>query len=106
MKKVESLDHKPTNIFVAHNELFNDDELQGQGKDDTLKKNIRIKRDSLKCPSINPPKYGQTSGQCVPGYPGRVCRFNCIPGYNRKGEISINCGLDGRWSQPPPTCIL
>ena len=102
---MRSLIHKSMNIFVNdHDELFNN-ELQWVGKDETNKKKSRKKRDSTKCPSINPPKNGQSSGQCVPGYPGKVCRFNCIPGYKKSGESSINCGLDGRWSQQPPTCL-
>lgn len=93
----------PTSQYNNYNESFKY-HFYGQfnGK---MNKVIRRKRASVTCPSVNPPFKGQSSGQCVPGFPGRACRFNCIPGYSRQGENVINCGLNGAWSSPPPKCI-
>lgn len=67
----------------------------------------RMKRapTQVTCEPLNPPKNGQSSGQCAPGFPGRACRFNCIQNYTRRGEASITCGLRGEWSSPQPRCV-
>ena len=95
-----NLADRKMNIFSRHVKLTTNDLQAEQGV--FL---IRKKRAPVSCESINPPKNGQSSGQCVPGYPGRVCRFNCIPGYRRLGESAISCGQDGIWSSSPAKCV-
>ena len=68
---------------------------------------VRQKRATkqITCAPLNPPKHGQSSGQCAPGLPGRICRFNCILNYTMRGQSSITCGLAGEWSSSPARCI-
>lgn len=77
-------------------------------KRDNLSLLVRIKRadrQQVTCKPLNPPKNGQSSGQCAPGLPGKICRFNCITNFTMSGSASITCGLNGEWSSPPARCV-
>lgn len=57
------------------------------------------------CPPLNAPLNGQISGQCIPGLPGRICQFRCLPGFKIQGSDTLTC-TNGKWSGTTPTCIL
>ena len=57
------------------------------------------------CPPLNAPLNGQILGQCIPGLPGQMCRFRCLPGFKIQGGDTLTC-TNGKWSGTPPSCTL
>ena len=36
---------------------------------------------------------------------GNTAKFSCNAGFERPGSESLICGVNGEWSDTPPTCV-
>lgn len=56
----------------------------------------------LRCDALNAPKNGKLVGNDFTV--GKSVRFECNDGFNLNGATTLNCGVDGKWNSPVPTC--
>ncbi|XP_029655652.2 CUB and sushi domain-containing protein 1-like [Octopus sinensis] len=55
------------------------------------------------CPAIPTTPHLTSDASDANNY-NSVVNFSCDPGYTVDGSIKIFCGMDGKWSNPIPTC--
>lgn len=76
---------------------------QGSTWNSTQKVECKIRR----CSSIGVPDRGLKT--CTSGNAwGSTCKFQCMPGYELVGRLSVTCewgGTDVQWSGDPPLCL-
>ncbi|XP_076313154.1 uncharacterized protein LOC143226281 isoform X2 [Tachypleus tridentatus] len=77
---------------------------QGSTWNSTQKVECKIRR----CSSIGVPDRGLKT--CTNGNAwGSTCKFQCMPGYELVGRLSVTCewgGTDVQWSGDPPLCLV